>query len=214
MRGVALPPVEVEGPGGIPVVVAARSPDDTVGELAAALGVDPEATVVIDGRAVPRATALVAVGFRRGSRVGAALGDIAPSSTAGRPLVIVVCEAGPGATGPVRLGAGRHVIGRAAPVAVRIDDPAVEPHHGVLDVTVDGAVHFTQLTGRVPCRVDGDVVAAGVAHVVRDGGAITIGASRIRIGRAGELDPVTLALAPTPGDPWRWTVRRPPRRHV
>ena len=78
---------------------------------------------------------------------------------------------------------GRHVVGRSPRAAVRIVDPLLEAHHGVLDVAADGTVSFLQLTGRVPCRIDGLPVAGPT--VVPDGGIVTLGASRIRFAAAG-----------------------------
>ena len=80
---------------------------------------------------------------------------------------------------PSALPAGRHVVGRSPAAAVRIDDPSVEPHHALLDVAPDGAVAVVQLTGRVPCRVDGEPIA-GPAAVI-DGSTIELGSSRLRL---------------------------------
>lgn len=100
--------------------------------------------------------------------------------------VVVVCEGGPAAGQTRVLGAGRHVVGRASTAGIRIADATVEPHHAFLDVGRQG-VRLVQLTGRVPCRVDGAPVttsAAGVA--VPAGGTVSLGCSRLRVDRADE----------------------------
>ena len=47
----------------------------------------------------------------------------------------------------------------AAPPAapVRCDDPALEPHHLLIEVSADGLM-LRQLTGRVPLRSDGEAI--------------------------------------------------------
>ena len=62
---------------------------------------------------------------------------------------------GPDAGGTHRLGVGRHLVGRAHTATVRCDDPALQPHHALLEVRADGALTLTQLTGRAPVLVDG-----------------------------------------------------------
>lgn len=102
--------------------------------------------------------------------------------------VRVTCEAGPAAGRAVLLGPGRHVVGRSRHAAVTLADPAVETHHGVLTVSADGAAAFTQLTGRVPCRIDGDV--------------ITIGRSRMRLGERPAVHDLAGALAAAHDTGW------------
>ena len=63
------------------------------------------------------------------------------------------------------LGGGPTHRGARPFADVCIDDPAVELHHGMLDVGAGGEVGFTQLTGRVPitvavCRVRGRILFA------------------------------------------------------
>src|SRR3954470_11718524 len=66
---------------------------------------------------------------------------------------VLMWEAGPDAGGTTTLDHGTHIIGRAAGAAVRCDDPALEPHHLLIEISAAGAV-LRQLTGRVPARVD------------------------------------------------------------
>lgn len=62
--------------------------------------------------------------------------------------------AGPDAGRRCVFAAGRHLVGRARHCSLVLDDPAVEAHHLLLDVSGDGSVGVTQLTGRVPVRCD------------------------------------------------------------
>ena len=91
----------------------------------------------------------------------------------------VVQVAGPAIGGPIGLGPGRHLVGRAPGAAVRLTDPHVEAHHAVLDVGADGAVTILQLAGRVPIIV-GDGPVDGPTPV---GPHVTVelGASRLLV---------------------------------
>ncbi len=140
----------------------------------------------------------------RGSRLDA--GGSAPPTEA--PVAVLVCEAGPASGPTVALPAGRHVVGRSPSAAVRIDDPSVEPHHVLLTVAPDGAVAVVQLTGRVPCRVDGEPIA-GPTSVV-DGSTIELGSSRLRLTRPEEPHGAAATVAVV-GNPWCRTLHRTPR---
>ncbi len=226
MAAPAVPTLEIEDPSGRRVTVAPASCDDPLGALGDALGLDPRLPIRVDGRAVPRHEPLSSAGLRRGSIVGASRAgpraserggsvDGGPAIGADQPVVVVVGEGGPGAGTVTPLGAGLHVIGRSRAVAVPLGDAMLEPHHALLDVAADGSVELLQLSGRVPCRVDGQPV--GGRTPVPDAGVVLLGASRVRIGRSAPGDVIAsasdgAALAPTPGDPWRRTLRRTPRR--
>ena len=69
--------------------------------------------------------------------------------------------AGPDAGGTVVLGKGAHVVGRAQGAAARCDDPALEPHHLLIEITAGGG-SLRQLTGRVPVRVDGQAITGSI----------------------------------------------------
>lgn len=100
------------------------------------------------------------------------------------PLDVAV-EAGPDSGRRHPLPVGRHHLGRSAACAVALDDPAVEPHHAVLDVA-PGRCVLTQLTGRWPIMIDGCPMPHGVVAL---GAAIEIGDSRLVLRRArGHLD--------------------------
>jgi S-DNA-T family DNA segregation ATPase FtsK/SpoIIIE len=206
------PVVELEDPGGRRVMVAPRSPEDRVGELADALGVDPRCPLRLDGRPVGRHETLTGAGLVRGSRLEAA-DDAALDEPAATTHALVVVEAGPAAGAALTLGPGRHVLGRAASASIPIADPLLEPHHGLLDVGPDGDVAFVQLAGRVPARIAGEPVAGPTA--VPAGATVVVGATRLRVGGDGDTAPAaaatTAVLAPASADPWRRTLRRTPR---
>jgi DNA segregation ATPase FtsK/SpoIIIE, S-DNA-T family len=61
-------------------------------------------------------------------------------------------QAGPDAGGEAVLGDGTYIVGRAAGVAIRCDDPGLEPHHLLIEIGPEGA-RVCQLTGRAPVRI-------------------------------------------------------------
>ncbi len=130
-------------------------------------------------------------------------------------VVDVAVLVGPACERWVTLPPGRHSVGRASSTSIRVDDPAVELHHGVLDVGADGSVTFTQLTGVFPAIVDG--VPCGNAHRVEPPSAVTLGASRLAIRHHEEPRPprptavVGGSIVAVDHDPWHSVVRRGPR---
>ncbi len=126
--------------------------------------------------------------------------------------VDVAVELGPACERWIALAPGRHTVGRSASATVRVDDPAVELHHGVLDVGADGSVSFTQLTGPFPVTVGG--IPCGQGQVIGPDGALSLGTSRLVIGRGDDADVNgTVAggsVVPADRDPWRRVVRRGP----
>ncbi|MEY2580766.1 MAG: segregation ATPase FtsK/SpoIIIE, family [Ilumatobacteraceae bacterium] len=76
--------------------------------------------------------------------------------------------AGPDSGGTAVLGLGTHIVGRAQGAAARCDDPALEPHHLLIEISSTGA-RISQLTGRVPVRVDGEPLddSVSIAEPVR-----------------------------------------------
>jgi DNA segregation ATPase FtsK/SpoIIIE, S-DNA-T family len=203
------PTIELEAPPGGRLTVAPRSPDDRLGELADAIGLDPHQPLRLDGRPVGRHETLARAGLVRGSRLAPGERDD-PAASVPNGVIAVVGEGGPAAGTTVLLGPGRHVVGRAASAAVPIADPALEPHHGLLEVAADGTVRFVQLTGRVPTRIAGEPVTRGC--VVAPNAPLVVGASRLHVGPVLEATVAApAALTPTPGDPWRRTLRRSPR---
>ena len=94
--------------------------------------------------------------------------------------------AGPDAGRHVELAAGSHLLGRARHCSLRVDDPALEAHHLVIDIGDDGSVEVAQLAGRAPVMVDGNC-AEGRAAAAR---VVEVGDSRLELGRdASPIDP-------------------------
>jgi DNA segregation ATPase FtsK/SpoIIIE, S-DNA-T family len=123
-------------------------------------------------------------------------------------IVAVEIESGPAVSAPVELPPGRHVIGRARTAAVRIEDPDVELHHLVLDVTADATMTVLHLAGRRTVLIDHEPISAWA--MVRHGTTIDVGSSRLRLHRP------TPAARPAhtgdiPGDPCRRILVRSPR---
>ena len=79
------------------------------------------------------------------------LGHLAVPRLGMADLWTLTWVAGPDAGGTVVLGNGAHIVGRAQGAAVRCDDPALEPHHLLIEITAEGA-SLRQLTGRLPVR--------------------------------------------------------------
>jgi hypothetical protein len=91
--------------------------------------------------------------------------------------VRIELTAGPDAGRHVELAAGTHLLGRAPHCDLRIDDPALEAHHLLIDVSEDGVVGVTQLAGRAPVVLDG-LCYDGRATVGR---IVEIGESRLEL---------------------------------
>ena len=223
------PPLTISGPDGrrVTIDLTARSP--TVGELADILGMARRAVVLIDGKPVDRRVRLDRSGIANGSTVSCRstlatcraerAGVTAGDRRAGGHVVVAV-EAGPSAGAVFALPPGRHLIGRSATCAIRLDDDLAELHHAVLDVRpvpeMDRST-LVQLAGRVPCwSVDGGESVAPVAGqpTAACGSVVTIGATRIRLalGVADASPDTPAATAPRPDDPWRVTLHRAPRQ--
>jgi len=111
----------------------------------------------------------------------------------------LVCSwiAGPDAGGTHALPPGRHVLGRAPGADLRTDDPAVEPHHLLLEVGADGAVAITQLTGRAPARVDGATLDGTTVAMPPDGDDRAVGgtSAAVRVEVGGSLLALRCATA-------------------
>ncbi len=202
-----LPVCEAVGPDGTRIVIHPHATTDSVADLARALDLPAAMPLAIDDRPVAPTERLVAAGLQIGSTVSAARPvEPCPSRCDGIDVAIVV---GPSCERWITLAPGRHSVGRATTAAVCIDDPAIELHHGILDVADDATATFTQLTGAFPATLAG--LPCRPAHPVD--GAISIGNSRLVIGRDAVAAVVTAgSLARTDRDPWRRVVRRGPVR--
>ena len=235
MRGVAattLPPLDVVGPEGDRITVRALDRDDTVGGLAERLGANRLWTT---GRALQSSERLAEVDeLRIGARlVGEYDASTHRSDTPGsdsQTVIEVAVVCGPATSNWMSLPPGRHLIGRAAHARLHLDDPGVEPHHGLLLVDADGTTEIVQLSGAVPIRVAGRALESGsqIGHADR----VTIGSSTLRFrssrsadrsagGADGATGPNELVraggepigtIADHPTDPWRRIVWRAPYR--
>ena len=207
-----LPTCEATGPDGTRLIVHPYANTDSVADLARALDLPATTALAIDGRPVAPHERLVSTGLKVGSTVTVARPStpVVDSPTSNADGIDVSIVVGPACERPRTLLPGRHTIGRATTAAIRIDDPAVELHHGVLDVSAHGAVGFTQLTGAFPATVGGGPCRP--AHPVVDG--LSIGNSRVVLRAHADADPVGTvpigSIVPAEGDPWRRTVRRGP----
>lgn len=224
------PPFAALAPDGSRIVVHPHASTDSVEELARALDLPASSAVAIDGRAVQRHERLTDVGLRVGSSITVSPDpqpDQMPDQMSEREPgderefadgIEVAIGTGPACAPWTRLATGRHTVGRAISADVCIDDADVELHHGVLDVGADGSLRFTQLTGRVPATVDGEVCTG--TRLVRPGGVIRLGASELlfrsaqhpspdRTSPAGRLSSAGSVVA-SDRDPWRRVVHRAP----
>ena len=223
-----IPPCEASGPDGSRLVIRPSAATDSVADLARALDLPASTVLMIDDRPVAPHERLVAAGLRVGCAVtvseppppkmpGPARVEHGPvrvehgiPTTSGSVDVAVVV--GPACERWVTLRSGRHTVGRAMTAAIRVDDPTVELHHGVLDVGADCSVTFTQLTGVFPVTVDG--VPCGPCHPVATGDVVSMGTSRLlmrAVGSPAGRHPVASgSIVPADRDPWRSVVRRGP----
>ena len=210
-----IPPCEATGPDGGRIVVHPHAATDSVADLARALDLPATTPMAIDGRPVAPHEQLIATSLRVGSAV--TMRPATTAYTASQPEVspvagdlTVAVGVGPACARPIILGPGRHTVGRAASATIHVDDPAVELHHGVLDVAEDGSVAFTQLTGSFPATLDG--VPCRTAHPIALDRSLAVGTSRLMFGRVGasRSQPIAGSIVPDERDPWRSVVRRGP----
>lgn len=172
---------DIVGPDGRRATVTPRSDSDTVGDLVLALGHQHPAPIRVDGQPAAVAQRLVDVpALRTGASVELGIRP-APPDGGGPPAAVVEIAviAGPSCRSWTPLGPGRHTIGRSVHCAVRLDDELAELHHAVFDVDGDGAVRFTQLTGRVPARLDGEPCEPRAP--IAAGAVLEIGASLLTL---------------------------------
>ena len=221
MEHSTIPPCEATGPDGTRLLIRPHDVADSVADLARALELPASTPLAIDARPADPYERLVATGLRSGSAVTLSPAPspddrrqtIPTAPVAAAAGVDVAVLSGPACQRWVRLGPGRHSVGRAPSAVVRVDDPAVELHHAVLDVEVDGSVSFTQLTGTFPASVDGMPCDPG--HRLDIGCSVSFGASRLAIGRPSGGSTILTSLVggsvvAAERDPWRSVVRRGP----
>ena len=99
---------------------------------------------------------------------------------------------GPAAGRSIRLGAGRHVVGRSALADVRCDDRNLEPFHVAVEVAADGSLELVQLAARLPVTVDGRLAGTGALALPADAAhTINVGASQLVLRHAPQQRPRT-----------------------
>ena len=108
-----------------------------------------------------------------------------------------MCEAGPDCGVSTPLGDGPIVIGRSPLADLTVHDPTIELHHLVVEALTDGRVRITQLSGRAATRVGGAPITSGSIDVPL-GAVVTVGASRLRLGRPREPNALEPVVAPSP----------------
>ncbi len=213
------PPSSWRVPPASELIVAPRSPDDRVGELADALGLDPRRELRVDGRPVGRHETLARAGLVRGSRLEPEADRAATTAEPSRGRRRQRCgsSARPGRPPAITitLGPGCHVVGRAA-TASHPDRrslgraPSRPPrrrrrrHRSLRPAHRAGPCPGRRGAGRGEDRRRAGCDPARGCEPAAD-----------RRGRRARRHrcrrPPTAILTPTPGDPWRRTLRRPPR---
>lgn len=200
----------------------------TVAELAAAMGLPGRLGLVIGGVTVGPQRRLVDIdALVEGASVVAVAPDgraAPPASPGGTGHLEFAVVTGPCCRPWAPLAVGRHGLGRAPTSLIRLDDPAVELHHSLIDV--GRSVRLVQLTGRAPIEVCGSdgapVEADGDGWFdLQPGGSVSIGRHRVEFRsvpgdarsdvRAKSAVAIGVAeLGPAPGDPWHMALRRGP----
>ncbi len=193
------PSPEIQGPGGR-VDTSPRSPDDRVGDLADALGLDPGAPLALDGRPVARTTR-----WRAGSCAGSRL-DVAARrrAGAGAGAPSVVGEAGPGAGASALPPAATSWGARRRRRCASTTDARAAPRPR----RVGAAGTSCSSSSPAACRPHRR--RAGRRGARLDDGAVDLGPSRLR--RPSRRTGAPPAARATAGDPWRRTMQRTPAR--
>ncbi len=225
MTHTSLPPLHVVDALGRRLRVQPASPADTIGDVGRALTGTPT-SLWIDGDHHGQGERLASCAALVEGADVALTPPVVPSTSttaadAGEPdpvahVALLTVVAGPACARPVMLAAGRHGIGRSPAMSVAIDDPAIEPHHGLLDVSSEGRVWFTQLTGRAAAGIDDEPVANCGAVALPAGSMLRLGASSIVVNRVAPSELPRLASPPSPSGaidasvatPWRRALRR------
>ncbi len=196
------------------VELAAAHPEATATDLAVALvghvasAARPHAgptdpVLVLDGREVPGSTPLASLGLCPGAEVLVRSRDAAPPPPGGAasrhdPAVAELRVVGGLHAGArVALAPGRHVLGRAAPSVLTVDDPAMSAVHAELRVEA-GRVDIADAGSTNGTWLDG--TAAPGASTLGPGAVARLGATEVTVGADPAVDAVPLPF------------NRPPRR--
>ncbi len=220
MRPRSLPPLQLVfrsvGRPEIVTTVTGLTDTDRVGDLVLAVGLQVGEAVLVDGARVPTGRRLVTSPVRRGSLI-----EDEPQARVepvpGGPGVTVEWCAGPDSGRRVRLGPGRHLLGRRPGLALVASDPRLSTHHGLVVVEREGEMTYQDLHGATSA-VDHRLVAEPV--VLRPGGHLRVGTGLLRM-LAGDAtadlhDPAGRCPGVRPPgrhlNAWTDPLARPPRR--
>jgi DNA segregation ATPase FtsK/SpoIIIE, S-DNA-T family len=207
---VGAPPAESDD------VVTFSHPAATVADLASALGLGEEDTVLIDGAPAARRLPLLATEVHRGSvitiRAAGAPAERchdAPASPGVDARFRTVH--GPDAGVEVALGPGSYLLGSDADADLRVGDPLIARRHAYFEIDERGGVTVADLAPARPSRIRD--AAVEVATRLREGDVLEVGGSGIELMPA-ERD--TEPARPSPAVACRsadWTrpLHRPPR---
>lgn len=199
--------------------VTPRQRDHLVSDLVAALDVisgsdsrvgTSDESVWIDRRRTPVTTPLLDSGLRHGSIIETD-GESESTETYGvDPVVRVTVLDGVDTARRVDLVSGRHVLGSAPDVSVRVEDERIAPRHFLVDIG-PGPGFEVSIIRLAPGRVTTDVVVGDTAPW-SSGERLDVGG----VGLCWELTDRALLRASIPTswgsrrdeDPWRITVER------
>ena len=160
----------------------------------------------LDARIVDVAVHGVVVELDR-TALGPTLGSTSSSALAG----VIWCS-GPDAGRRADLTSGRHVVGRSANGPLRTSDPAMAPHHALIEVGPTGALELSDLGVGRPVELDGRTVSA--PRRLTFGSRIGVGASVLEVVAPQDRSP--RRGRPTPArvralGGWTVPYHRPPR---
>ncbi len=159
--------------------------------------------LVVDGHEVPGSTPLTSLDLRPGAEVLVRSRDALPpppgaaASGNGPTVAELRVVGGLHAGGRVALAPGRHVLGRAAPSVLTVDDPAMSAVHAELRVEA-GQVDIADAGSTNGTWLDGTATAG--ATTLGPGAVARLGATEVTIGADPGVEPVPLPF------------NRPPRR--
>lgn len=206
--------------GEVDLEVAVHDPAATVAQLAAALrvegggarpapaapaGPDARAALVIDGRPVAGAVALVASGLRPGSTIRVDAAPACPTQPVAEPVTELLVVGGLAAGARHPLAPGCSLLGRDPACSVVIPGRTTSGRHAALFVEAAEAVALADAGSTAGTWIDGRR-ASGSEPLAPDAVA-AIGACLVRVEPPGWCEPVFLGRRDSDG---RQPLHRPP----
>ncbi|MEO7555910.1 MAG: FtsK/SpoIIIE domain-containing protein [Acidimicrobiales bacterium] len=151
-----------------------------VADLLVAAGVAPGSTgIAVDGRPHDADQGLDEVGLYEGARVVVLDEGRAPRPDALPTPPVLAVIAGPAAGGLHHIGGEPTIAGRAAGVAIPLDDPAVSEHHAAFELDADGVVFVTDLDSHNGTWIDDQPVTSPTSVPV--GATVRLGATLVAV---------------------------------